>query len=106
MSHTPGPWQADGQRVWANAGDPVYIASLKFANDSEMTIEEKEANTRLIAAAPDLLAACEVLISHYMAKNKDFCPSNGICSREDCAVCGRVLDMCDAVNNAREGDES
>jgi hypothetical protein len=49
MSHTPGPWRV-GQ-CWAESyGDAYIIGGEKH--------EEREANTRLIAAAPDLLEAC------------------------------------------------
>ncbi len=62
MSHTPGEWESDGLRVWAyrKEGDallPVYIASLKFHRD----YEEAKANTDLIAAAPEMLAALEAV---------------------------------------------
>lgn len=66
---TPGPWVAhnhDGDRrewwtvmlgAWDvshnEASDPGVVASAKY---SAMTPKENEANARLIAAAPDLLA--------------------------------------------------
>lgn len=61
MSHTPGHWYSDGLRVWAAQDERlVYIASLKFAGDTEVEPEEAQANSDLIAAAPDLLEACKV----------------------------------------------
>jgi hypothetical protein len=51
--HTPGPWVADG--VCINGPDGM-IGECGFGlrGDPEM-----QANARLMAAAPDLLAACE-----------------------------------------------
>ncbi len=61
MSHTPGPWESDNLRVWAERDyeEQIYIASLKFADDTRLPLEEVEANVCLIAAAPDLLEACQ-----------------------------------------------
>ncbi len=73
-AHTPGPWtaveheQASGERGWWSvlrgawdishnqAAKPGVVADCQY---SAMTPEENEANARLIAAAPDLLAALE-----------------------------------------------
>ena len=56
--HTPGPWEHDGLRIWAERGDDrVCIASLRF--QPETTVDN---NDRLIAAAPMLLAVCEALV--------------------------------------------
>lgn len=47
--HTPGPWRWDGIGAIETAkGDPIVV-------DRGMT----DANARLIASAPDLLAACK-----------------------------------------------
>lgn len=65
--HTPGPWEFDGEYVWADAVRG-YVAD---PNTEDMTsgrglakLEAPEmikANGRLIAAAPDLLEACIAL---------------------------------------------
>ena len=59
MKHTPGPWTLfnDGKCVagpesTAGAGHGVAMCSMRARSD-----EEARANARLIAAAPDLLAA-------------------------------------------------
>jgi len=67
--HTPGPWQVhktnasrfgirSGQDsladVWAMIGSPVLMDRA----------HEGEANARLIAAAPDLLAALQLIAAH------------------------------------------
>lgn len=52
IEHTPGPWQAEGQKV-IKPGGMVHIASTYEGSP--------EANARLIAAAPELLEALEGL---------------------------------------------
>lgn len=61
MAHTPGPWAVDEIRsvqaiTWCGE---VCIADVGGNADEE----EQLANARLIAAAPDLLAACEAMIA-------------------------------------------
>lgn len=68
MTHTPGPWrtfkQADGT-AWIVATEALD----KFGRSCESIVRIPldrngvEANARLIAAAPDLLAACKALLS-------------------------------------------
>lgn len=66
MPHTPGPWQV-------NRSDPLHvcdadgesrgcspIAFVQVGNDGRWTAK---ANARLIAAAPDLLAALQELLA-------------------------------------------
>ena len=59
MKHTPEPWTVDDLRPDGNleivGGDDVLVAEVD-PNGSE---KEVSANAALIAAAPDLLAACE-----------------------------------------------
>ena len=52
MKHTPGPWKisADGNDIENVYGAVVYF---RYAD------ETAEANARLMAAAPELLAACK-----------------------------------------------
>lgn len=52
-AYTPGPWSLDGfpTAIWANG---VWIASTNMDN---VPIDERRANARLIAAAPELLVA-------------------------------------------------
>jgi hypothetical protein len=67
VKHTPGPWEArfeDG--VWVqppNPSDPIICDLLPRDADS-YTLED-EANAYLIAAAPDLMAACELAYSGF-----------------------------------------
>ena len=71
-SHTPGPWHTEFGWVFADpkygvGGEGCTIAQLHGGADSAPH-EDVEANTNLIAAAPDLLAACKAL-SAYAAQN-------------------------------------
>ena len=62
MGHTPGPWGCDGTEV--HAEHLVICNAYRSRTDDEgnwMRSEEVEANARLIAAAPDLLAACQAI---------------------------------------------
>lgn len=55
--HTPGPWYEKGTTVFMDIGDRAYEIAM-CADWSE----ETSANARLIAAAPDLLAALEAVL--------------------------------------------
>lgn len=68
MSHTPGPWNAEyddyGDEIWFGGYDcgtwkvgPAYLGG--HGNDPVVKAT-MEADARLISAAPDLLAACEI----------------------------------------------
>lgn len=80
MPHTPGPWEVaphpddaemvevvrDYVEIAGGRKQAQWIAECDSGVDSDMsedewqqTVERNQANARLIAAAPDLLAACE-----------------------------------------------
>lgn len=50
MEHTPGPWHVDGVAICDKDGR--HIARVYMPEG--MTIEEHEANAKLIAAAPQI----------------------------------------------------
>jgi biotin carboxylase len=62
MTHTPGPWEmthsdpAEGFDVWWIAGNHEQV---------EIGSVAKEANARLIAAAPDLLKTLEMMVTAF-----------------------------------------
>lgn len=62
--HTPGPWR---QEVWRDEPyDPFVLELLDGDNHtvlSRETLEETVANARLIAAAPELLAALKAMLA-------------------------------------------
>ena len=62
--HTPGPWTAENHRVFSNIHDlPTlrHITTVTYQRNDAETY----ANARLIAAAPDLLAACEAALAGF-----------------------------------------
>lgn len=60
MSHTPGPWvYVDDFSVRVPLDDDL---GMVIADCDGNDIVETEANGRLIAAAPDLLEACEMAL--------------------------------------------
>ena len=62
MSHTPGPWTAVDFREHHIVSDK-YDGSICFVYPKRGV--PNEANAHLIAAAPDLLAACEAALRSY-----------------------------------------
>lgn len=71
MTHTPGPWTTHGPspghqiRNMDDGGDYAIINDGKiiaeaFHRVGETRYEDAKANARLIAAAPNLLEACEI----------------------------------------------
>ena len=61
--HTPGPWTQAGAsiRVDVHGDDYRLLARVQAVQNNDWC--EAFMNARLIAAAPDLLAACEQLVS-------------------------------------------
>ncbi len=64
MPHTPGPWmtkraavQTDGAYDFAVVTETTDIIAETFGRSGVATYHDAEANARLIAAAPELLAA-------------------------------------------------
>ena len=69
--HTPGPWQQSWQFIVAPDPDgihpDIYLAEIA-EEDSDGRIaspEQQAANGRLIVAAPDLLAACRMVVARW-----------------------------------------
>jgi len=78
--HTPGPWFV-GRRGYNTAGievGPRYpngpgiwsIAYVEDEDNDDLPADEQDANARLIAAAPDLLAACKALLVRLAVKDR------------------------------------
>ena len=65
--YTLGPWTAVGNRVYATAAsgkDTMTTIEVAVATRADPRARAKiDANARLIAAAPDLLAACKALLA-------------------------------------------
>lgn len=66
MKHTPGPWKAiEHKSVNLNDYIQILAGSWDIAHNkfSARNWEEEQANARLIAAAPDLLEACQAALN-------------------------------------------
>jgi hypothetical protein len=74
MAHTPGPWRAVKQNVesfYVIYAGKIQVADLygitgerdEEGQDEFISNDESAANARLIAAAPDLLEACETALA-------------------------------------------
>lgn len=68
MPHTPGPWKVHDRWYIGTDGEGIRTcthAEVKCCVNVPASDEEQhEANARLIAAAPALLAACKESIGH------------------------------------------
>ena len=62
MPHTPGPWQLSKTGLSVQSEFLQGIASTGTPNGT-IGLPERQANARLIAAAPELLAACEHVLA-------------------------------------------
>lgn len=87
--HTPGPWKAgvgvDGEAdrwgVWAAYGNRQWhIATVENGAPGD-TLETEAATAHLIAAAPDLLAACEALLEASRNLRGEFVCTGDITAR-------------------------
>ena len=77
--HTPGPWtveNASDRMLWVGAlrvpdderyGLHTIITGIDIEDLTPEARAKKEANARLISAAPDLLAACEAVATWWEA---------------------------------------
>ena len=94
VGHTPGPWWSDGSAVFIGNGDAVWREGhpgVLFTVDDlggkdPRSAEQIEADARLIAAAPDLLAACEAIVAE----------DDRLLASGDC-----LTDICDHIDRAR-----
>lgn len=59
LNHTPGPWKAHYFETYYEVWNETHRICLI---ESPANLGEDIANARLIAAAPELLLACELLI--------------------------------------------
>lgn len=69
MKHTTGPWTSKKARtaIHIGPGQSGHVATVSLRNMDEA---EQEANAKLIAAAPELLAACDELLEGMIPGEK------------------------------------
>jgi len=65
MKHTPGPWKAGPFNVIADSGAIVADCCARDAITGTPAPAEYAANAKLIAAAPDLLAVCKMVLDRH-----------------------------------------
>jgi hypothetical protein len=108
VKHTPGPWSA-GNEVLRGELRPVLIpgrrGDIHIAHCLEtMQDGEREANARLIAAAPELLEACKTAADLLMCDNDndDPCTEYGPGEKygDDCNPCAQRRILWAAVAKA------
>lgn len=58
--HTPGPWRLDeyGHVVYGQKSENLLLSGVSLPCGNHPLAQEAKANTRLLVAAPELLAAC------------------------------------------------
>lgn len=82
MTHTPGPWIWDGETLKAGGEHlPVYGACSPMSGGS--WIGEAKENSRLIAAAPDLLAALKDIVEAVAICGVEYGRTTEICQVND-----------------------
>ncbi|WP_313014578.1 hypothetical protein [Brevundimonas sp.] len=101
QGHTPGPWvvTSDGHYVSPGA-DLSKIVALIFRPNTDQE-GERHANARLIAAAPDLLAA---LIEARDALHQHYVDWDG--EPEDAVPLQLARSKCDAAISRATGEDS
>lgn len=112
--HTPGPWQLvegnenHGPYVTSNWGrdicdlytmsNPMSAAICNGGDSKPIWFDDAAANARLIAAAPDLLAALEGLVK--AVNYRDACSVSGAAAPRIADASIRLTDAIDAARAA------
>ena len=62
-THTPGPWVAMGKAVYTESDNPTREILWGGHNTRSASDEEKKANARLIAAAPEMYETMKAILA-------------------------------------------
>jgi hypothetical protein len=89
MKHTPGPWEYSSGQVWAD-GTAKCVA--RRGADSGIPPEQRDADMRLCAAAPELLAALKAAVAALRDNDVDE------------AMAGEFENLTDAIAKAEGRD--
>lgn len=65
--HTPGPWNI----IWEKQDKDWVIEKTDGSMEPICWVRESQANAKLIAAAPDLLRALELIVNSDMAQREE-----------------------------------
>ncbi len=88
--HTPGPWRAewfDENNAWVMDAKGNYLTEL-VTGDEEGKCADGDAqvfNLTLMAAAPELLKTCQVVLEHIMQTDRDYTYGGNIVPKADLA---------------------
>jgi hypothetical protein len=63
MPHSQGPWHCHKTTVKNSAGDWIADCEMHHISYAKGSRDEREANARLISAAPELLAALQAVVA-------------------------------------------
>lgn len=63
--HTKGPWEVDSVPLELGSGEFLTVQTVGDGPHIAFVFSDMEADAHLIAAAPDLLAACQALLKEY-----------------------------------------
>lgn len=64
--HTPGPWRVDNESI---VTDSLCIAVIEASGGYQAPTAQRDANARLIAAAPSLLLACQAYVDLFRSSD-------------------------------------
>lgn len=70
MTHTPGPWYAEGSDIGSAENITVGVAIAGRTDDGYISHAQVQANANLMASAPELLSAL-VAIQHLINELED-----------------------------------
>ena len=123
--HTPGPWKVSQPSYWINAPHccergPMHVADARgwghltgkghgaHGMEAKEAIAIQEANAKLIAAAPDLLAACQAMAEWDAAENQlpPYDSDNGASFDQCMALCRDAFDKARAAIAKATGEQS
>ena len=82
-AHTPGPWAISPPMERCSLGDGLYVQREADGTPTAFASSGNLADARLLAAAPELLAACKAAIEEF----REFMPTTA----------GDTLTMCEAA---------
>jgi hypothetical protein len=103
--HTPGPWHLEIDDNALHVYSPVEeVLHFSDAGWDEFTRATFEANARLIAAAPDLLAALEKIQSATDAVKASLAGTTIVLSDEANEMYGAIWDARAAIAKAKGGN--
>lgn len=108
MTHTPGPWSCDYGDFAAYCQTGAEVCEVTKGNHDDGTKipdDEMEANLRLVAAAPELLAALKQAAAFIQSHNECLSVPSGSGDTQWNDYCIGVAEHLTAVISKAEGGE-